>query len=129
MYDPPLNHVTTFGGHPVSCAAAYATLLELLDGDFGTKARKIESITREELTADGIVEIRGTGAMLGMELKDQELTRKVVEKCLGKGVILGWTLHSDTLVRLAPPLIIEEKLLRETLQIINNCVKDFFDAG
>ncbi len=125
MYDPPLNHVTTFGGHPVSCAAAHATLKELISGDFGTKAQKIEAIVREELTAEKIVEIRGTGAMLGMELADWELTKKVVERCLKKGIILGWTLHSDTLVRLAPPLIISDDLLRKTVQAINDCVQFF----
>lgn len=125
MYDPPLNHVTTFGGHPVSCAAAHATLSELLKGDFAEKAGKIESITREILAADGIKEVRGRGAMLGMELRSKEITQKVVEKCLEKGIILGWTLHSDTLVRLAPPLIIEEDLLRSTLRIINSSVEKF----
>jgi len=124
-YDPPLNHVTTFGGHPVSCAAAHATLQELLSGDFGNRATKIEQITREMLTADGIAEIRGVGAMLGMEMRDRDLTQQVVEDCMGKGIILGWTLHSDTLVRLAPPLIIEEDLLRDTLHTINESVKSF----
>jgi len=125
MHDPPLNHVTTFGGHPVSCAAAHATLRELLSGDYGAKAQKIERLSRKILTAGGIAEIRGRGAMLGMELQDRDLTQKVVEDCLEKGIILGWTLHSDTLVRLAPPLIIEEKLLRETLNTINNSVLRF----
>lgn len=122
MHDPPLNHVTTFGGHPVSCAAALATLQELLSDDFGRRAEAIETIVRETLTAQGIVEIRGRGAMLGMELHDKELTRKVVEDCLKKGIILGWTLHSDTLVRLAPPLVIEESLLRDTLRQINKSI-------
>jgi acetylornithine/succinyldiaminopimelate/putrescine aminotransferase len=124
-YDPPLNHVTTFGGHPVSCAAAHATLDELLSGDFGNRADNIEQITREILTADGIVEIRGVGAMLGMEMRDRDLTQQVVEDCMEKGIILGWTLHSDTLVRLAPPLIIEEALLRDSLHTINESVKSF----
>lgn len=127
MYDPPLNHVTTFGGHPVSCAAAHATLTELLDGSYAEKAANIEKITREYLTADGIIEIRGRGAMLGMELKDKEFTQKVVEDCLDKGIILGWTLHSDTLIRLAPPLIIEENLLAETLGKINKSVEKYQD--
>lgn len=122
MYDPPLNHVTTFGGHPVSCAAAHATLSELLKGDFGIKAKQIEKVTRETLTADGITEVRGKGAMLGMELQNKELTQRVVESCLDKGIILGWTLHSNTLVRLAPPLVIGEELLRQTLQTINESV-------
>ena len=124
-HDPPLNHVTTFGGHPVSCAAAYATLDELLSKDYGAKAKEIESITREELTGEGITEIRGVGAMLGMELKDQDTTQKVVEDCMDKGIILGWTLHSNTLVRLAPPLIIEQDLLRNTLKEINNSVVEY----
>jgi acetylornithine/succinyldiaminopimelate/putrescine aminotransferase len=122
MYDPPLNHVTTFGGHPVSCAAAHATLSELLEGNFGAKAKQIEKISRKILTAGGVVEIRGEGAMLGMELHNKELTQSVVENCLDKGIILGWTLHSNTLVRLAPPLVIDEKLLRKTLQTINESV-------
>ncbi len=124
-HDPPLNHVTTFGGHPVSCAAAYATLSELLSDDYGAQAKKIEQIIRKELSADGITEIRGVGAMLGMELEDRDLTQKVVEECLQEGIILGWTLHSNTLVRLAPPLIIEEEFLRSTLQTINKTVKKY----
>lgn len=125
MFDPPLNHVTTFGGHPVSCAAAHATLSELLKDDYGGWASRIESISREELSAPGIEEVRGRGAMLGMELRDREFTRKVVEDCKEKGIILGWTLHSETLVRLAPPLIIEEELLRSTLKKINESIQKF----
>ena len=124
MHDPPLNHVTTFGGHPVSCAAAHATLSELLKGDYEQKAVMIEEQTREILQGDGIVEIRGRGAMLGMELKDKYFTKKVVETCLQKGILLGWTLHSDTLVRLAPPLIITNELLDETLETIVQTIRD-----
>ncbi|MGK7369717.1 MAG: aspartate aminotransferase family protein [Candidatus Halalkalibacterium sp. M3_1C_030] len=124
-HDPPLNHVTTFGGHPVSCAAANATLSELLKGDFAEKTKQIESMARDLLRAKGIVEVRGKGAMLGMELDNKELTQKVVEDCLKQGIILGWTLHSNTLVRLAPPLIIDMDLLEKTLQTINTSVRKF----
>ncbi|MFH5833457.1 aspartate aminotransferase family protein [Halalkalibaculum sp. DA384] len=116
--DPPLNHVTTFGGHPVSCAAACATLSELLKGDFGTKARHIEQKIKSTLDHPAIREIRGRGAMLGMELEEAERTRQVVEDCFAEGIILGWTLHSNTLVRLAPPLIMEDALLDDTLHTI-----------
>ncbi|CAN5397272.1 aspartate aminotransferase family protein [soil metagenome] len=122
-YDPPLNHVTTFGGHPVCCAAAHANLLTLLEGDFETKAEKIELIARKILKGDGIVEVRGRGAMLGLQLRDAELTRNVVEYCFQKGIILGWTLHSNSLVRIAPPLIIEEEPLKECFQTILDGVK------
>ncbi|MDZ7721208.1 MAG: aspartate aminotransferase family protein [Balneolaceae bacterium] len=120
--DPPLNHVTTFGGHPVSCAAAHASLQTLLSDDFGAKATEIENIARNILKGEGIVEVRGRGAMLGLQLRDAELTQKVVKHCFEQGLILGWTLHSNSLIRIAPPLIIERILLEESLQVIRESV-------
>ncbi len=117
-YDPPLNHVTTFGGHPVSAAAAYANLRELLSGNYLKRANEIEKKVREVLKGNGITEVRGKGAMLGLQLESWDLTRKVVEDCFEKGILLGRTLHSNTLVRLAPPLIINDQLLDEVLGII-----------
>ncbi len=124
-HDPPLNHVTTFGGHPVSCAAAHANLQTLLAGNFEKKAEVIEKIARKILNGDGIVEVRGRGAMLGLQLRDAELTQNVVKHCFEKGIILGWTLHSNSLVRIAPPLIIEEKLLEECFNIILEGVEKY----
>ena len=121
-YDPPLNHVTTFGGHPVSAAAAYANLKELIAGNYLSNASKIEQIAKETLQEKGIVEVRGKGAMLGLQLETKALTQAVVEECFEKGILLGWTLHSDTLVRLAPPLIIDEVLLNEVLGTIKQSV-------
>lgn len=122
MYNPPLNHVTTFGGHPVSAAAAFASLKELLTGDYLERASFIEQKIKETLTGPGIVEVRGMGAMLGLELESRELTQAVVEECFGKGVLLGWTLHSNTLIRLAPPLIIEDETLSKVLDTIKESI-------
>lgn len=121
--NPPLNHVTTFGGHPVSCAAAHASLQTLLSDDFGLKAQNIENAVREILQGVGIVEIRGRGAMLGLQLRDADLTQKVVKHCFEQGLILGWTLHSNSLIRIAPPLIINQELLEESLQIISESIR------
>lgn len=123
-HDPPLNHVTTFGGHPVCCAAAYANLEVLLNDDFRSKSESIEMIAKEMLQGDGIVEVRGRGGMLGLQLRDSELTQKVVKICFSKGLILGWTLHSNSLIRIAPPLIIDGELLKECFHIINLAVKE-----
>lgn len=124
-YDPPLNHVTTFGGHPVSAAAAYANLKELLDGDYLNRALEIEKRVKSVLQGNGIVEVRGKGAMLGLQLESWELTQRVVEECFEQGILLGWTLHSNTLVRLAPPLIIEQDLLDEVLDTILKAVQKY----
>ncbi len=123
MFDPPLNHVTTFGGHPVSCAAAEAALNVLIRDGLMERAPEIERMARAILRGTGIVEVRGRGAMLGLQLTDAETTRKAVEHCLDEhGILLGWTLHSNTLVRLAPPLIIDHALLEQTLMTIRQAV-------
>ncbi len=124
-HNPPLNHVTTFGGHPVCCAAANANLRVLLSGDFSAKAAAIEKTARRILKGEGIEEVRGRGAMLGLQLRDSRLTQKVVKECFENGIILGWTLHSNSLIRIAPPLIIDPKLLEDSLQTILGAIRKF----
>ena len=124
-YDPPLNHVTTFGGHPVSCAAAHASLKVLLSEDFASKTFQIAKMACEMLNGDGIIEVRGRGAMLGLQLENSELAANVVDYCLERGVIVGWTLHSDSLIRIAPPLIIEPELLKSSFEIILDGIQKY----
>ncbi len=116
--DPPLSHVTTFGGHPVSCAAAFAALQVLLEENLPARAEAIGQHIRERLDHPLIREVRGRGAMLGMELVDRDVTHTVVERCMDAGVLLGWTLHSNTLVRIAPPLNIPFDVLDDALGIL-----------
>jgi acetylornithine/succinyldiaminopimelate/putrescine aminotransferase len=120
--DPPLNRVTTFGGHPVCCAAAHANLETLLSDDFPQKAFRIAEMACHKLRGEGIEEVRGRGAMLGLQLRDADLTQKVVKQCFDDGLILGWTLHSNSLIRIAPPLIIEPDLLEESFEIILDAI-------
>lgn len=124
-HNPPLNHVTTFGGHPLSCAAAFANLETLLSEDFEQKANRIAEIACHMLQGEGIIEVRGRGAMLGLQLRDSQLTQNVVKHCFENGVILGWTLHSNSLIRIAPPLIIEETLLNTCFEIILEGVEKY----
>lgn len=123
MFNPPLNHVTTFGGHPVSAAAALATLQELLSGNYLERASIIEQKVKAQLIGAGIVEVRGIGAMLGLQLESKELTKAVVTDCFNQGILLGWTLHSNTLVRLAPPLIISDDELDCVLENLQESIK------
>ena len=116
--DPPLSHVTTFGGHPVSCAAALAALEVLLKEGLPARAIELERRIRARLQHESIVEVRGIGAMLGMELSSSSAAEKVVQYCLDHGLLLGWTLHSGSLVRLAPPLNLPLEALGEALDIL-----------
>lgn len=123
--EPALCHVTTFGGHPVSCAAALANLQILLEEQLGKNATAIEKLVKTTLVHPSIVEVRGKGAMLGMELATKDLTEKVVNSCLNEfDIMLGWTLHSNTLVRIAPPLSIDLSILEGALKTILKVIKD-----
>jgi len=122
-HDPPLNHVTTFGGHPVCCAAAHANLETLLAMNAPEKTAEISKLACHMLRGEGITEVRGRGAMLGLQLKDSNLTQKVVEECFKEGIILGWTLHSNSLIRIAPPLTIDINILEDAFQIILRAVE------
>src|SRR5690606_30794448 len=102
--DPPLSHVTTFGGHPVPCAAALAALRVHLEEGLAAGAREIVQRIRARQTLPCIVELRSRGALLGMLLNDGQLTARVVDRCLRHRVLLGCTLLSDRLVRIAPTL-------------------------
>lgn len=124
-YDPPLNHVTTFGGHPVSCAAAHANLKELLEGNYFNRAQEIETVMKSGLKGKGIKEVRGIGAMLGLELESVELTKHVVDLCFENEILLGWTLHSNQLIRLAPPLIISDEQLNFVINTILSALKNY----
>ena len=121
-YHPPLNHVTTFGGHPVSCAASHAALKVLLEQNLMSRATVIEQRVRSALDLEPVKEIRGIGAMLGIQLYSFDQTRDVVQQCFDHGILLGWTLHSNTLIRIAPPLVITDDELNETLHILREVI-------
>ncbi len=117
--DPPLSHVTTFGGHPVSCAAAHAALEVLLEEDLAARAIEVGRRVRTALEGQPHVrEVRGRGAMLGLALNGRQATQATVAACLERGVLLGWTLHSDDLIRIAPPLNIPFSVLDQALSTL-----------
>lgn len=117
-HDPPLAHVTTFGGHPVCCAAGLASLQVILNEELPSRADQTGTRIRNELRSlgeryGGVREVRGLGMLIGLELESAARTRAFAERAFAEGVIIGWTLHSDTVIRLAPPLnISEEELAR-----------------
>ena len=116
--DPPLSHVTTFGGHPVSCAAADATLRVMTEEKLPERARWVGDQIRSKLQPSPISTLRGRGAMMGLDLPSTAIAEQVVKICLDQGVLLGWTLHSGTVIRLAPPLNIPQNILDEALDVI-----------
>lgn len=116
--DPMLGHITTFGGHPIVCAASLATLDELCETQLFREVEKKETLFRALLNHSRIKEIRGKGLMLAIELDDVELCQKVVHRGLEMGIITFFFLFSKTAVRLSPPLTISEDEIRNAAKVI-----------
>jgi acetylornithine/succinyldiaminopimelate/putrescine aminotransferase len=121
-HDPPLAHVTTFGGHPLSCAAGLAALEVLLREDLPARAAAVGGVLLERLAAlrgrGGLVATRGLGLLLGLEFDAPAACARFVARALERGLILGWTLHRDTVVRLAPPLVLSAEETDEAVRRI-----------
>jgi len=114
-FEPKLGHITTFGGHPINCAASLATLEVLLSTNVMSKVKEKEQLFRQYLQHQKIKEIRGKGLMLSIEFDNEQLAKEVVEKSLEKGLILFYFLFTKTAIRITPPLTISEE------EIIKGC--------
>ena len=116
--NPILGHITTFGGHPVSCAAGLATLNAIIAEDLLSAVPEKEELFRSLLVHPKIKEVRGIGLMLSIQLDSFEQVEKVSKLCVTNGVIIDWFLHCDTAMRIAPPLIITEKEIKFACAVI-----------
>ncbi|MGI4750024.1 MAG: aspartate aminotransferase family protein [Janthinobacterium lividum] len=104
--NPILGHITTFGGHPVCCAAGLASLEVILKEELIKDVPQKESLFRELLVHSKIKEVRGKGLMLSIQLSNFNQVENVSKRCVENGVIVDWFLHCETALRVAPPLII-----------------------
>jgi acetylornithine/succinyldiaminopimelate/putrescine aminotransferase len=126
--DPPLGHVTTFGGHPVSCAAGVAAWRVLERGRLWERSETLGERLRAGLRAlswkGHLVDVRGLGLLIGIELDDAERTRQLAEACFAHGLVLNWTLHRDRVIRLAPPLVITESEIDQGLELFSRALDE-----
>jgi acetylornithine/succinyldiaminopimelate/putrescine aminotransferase len=108
-HNPPLGHLTTFGGHPLSCATGLAALdlivAQRLPEKAAASGAQLLRRLRQILTR-GVSEIRGLGLLLGIEFSDAAVARRFVAESLARQVVINGTLNADCVVRLAPPLTI-----------------------
>jgi acetylornithine/succinyldiaminopimelate/putrescine aminotransferase len=125
--DPPLAHVTTFGGHPVCCAAGLASLEVILRENLPRQAQEKGNALLGKLQkligTGGFVSVRGRGLLIGMDFVTPEATKRFVRSCFTDGLVLGWTLHRDTVVRLAPPLIISTAEVEQAVTIMQAALR------
>ncbi len=111
--DPVLGHITTFGGHPVSAAAACATIDVLKKEDYIEKTKEKAETFLQALEHPAIREIRHKGLMMAVQFDSFTQVEKIIKKAMANGLVTDWFLFCDNALRIAPPLVItEEELLK-----------------
>lgn len=118
MSDPVLGHITTFGGHPVSCAAALVAVKQINESGIVGDVKKKEMLFREKLVHPKITEIRGHGLLLAVEIGSFDNVIKLVKKGVEIGFITDWFIFHDSAFRIAPPLNITESEIIEACDLI-----------
>jgi acetylornithine/succinyldiaminopimelate/putrescine aminotransferase len=123
-FEPVLGHITTFGGHPVSCAASLATLNFILENDLLTQIPEKSALFKSLLIHPMIHELRGIGLMLALEMKDFKTVKSVIDLCIERGLITDWFLFCDNALRIAPPLTISLEEIKKACNILLQAMND-----
>lgn len=123
--NPILGHITTFGGHPVSCAAGLATLQTIISENMVTDVEAKGQLFKMLLKHPAIKEVRGKGLMIAVEFDSFETNKKIIDACIRDGLISDWFLHCSNSMRIAPPLIISKAEIEWACEVILKNVKAF----
>jgi acetylornithine/succinyldiaminopimelate/putrescine aminotransferase len=122
--DPPFAHVTTFGGHPVSCAAGLAALCTIEQQGLLKNAETMGGHLRAALARlEGVKEVRGIGLLLGLVLEQPPLTQAVLRLALERGLLVGDFLYADGVIRIAPPLVVSRELCDRAVEILGESLR------
>ena len=117
--NPCLGHITTFGGHPVCCAAGLAALNYLINNKVIESVEHKGALFEERLKSHPrVLEIRRSGLLLALELGKSEYLYRLMEIFKEEGIMSDWFLYCDTAFRISPPLTISESEIEECCQII-----------
>ena len=114
-FDPPLGHITTFGGHPVSCAAGLAAQKVIEEEGLLERALLMEKRYRLGLKHPHIVNIRGRGLFLAVVLEQGVEVSRFISKAFENGLVIDQFLYSDNSFRIAPPLIISDEAVDDSI--------------
>lgn len=117
-HHPVLGHITTFGGHPVCCAAGLATLNILKQSDLISQVSEKEQLFRRNLVHPAIKKINGKGLLLSISFESEALNKKVIARCIENGVLTDWFLFNAGSMRIAPPLIITPEQIKKACKKI-----------
>lgn len=121
--NPVLGHITTFGGHPVSCVAGMAALKVLLQNKWIEEVKAKEQLFLSLLQHEKINSVRSAGLWLSLEFDSFETCKSIIDRCIENGIVSDWFLFAPNCMRIAPPLIITqeeiEEICRKILSYVN----------
>ncbi|WP_245552070.1 aspartate aminotransferase family protein [Chitinophaga pinensis] len=121
---PVLGHMTTFGGHPVICAAGMAGFKVLLEENLIDHVKAKGALFHQYLKHPAIKDIRSLGLMMAVEFESFTMNKKVIDLCIEKGLLTDWFLFAPECLRIAPPLIISEEEIRQACDIILQAIEE-----
>ena len=116
--NPILGHITTFGGHPVCCAAGLTAMKVLLEEKIIDSIKPKEALFRSLLIHKRIKEIRSFGLWMAVEFDSFETNKKIIDICIVSGLMTDWFLFASRGLRISPPLIISEGQIKKACKII-----------
>jgi acetylornithine/succinyldiaminopimelate/putrescine aminotransferase len=118
QHGPILGHITTFGGHPVCCAASLATLQTLLAENYIAEVPSKEQLFKELLVHPAIRSFRSKGLLIALEFDSFETNKKIIDSCIENGVVTDWFLFAPNCLRIAPPLIITPEEIGKACKVV-----------
>ncbi|HOZ50582.1 MAG TPA: aspartate aminotransferase family protein [Chitinophagaceae bacterium] len=118
MYNPVLGHITTFGGHPVCCAAGLAGFEYLIENNLTDDVKRKEMLFKKLLVHPSILKVSSCGLLMAIHFENYETNKKIIDTCIVNGVFTDWFLFASNALRIAPPLIISEREIEEACRII-----------
>lgn len=127
-HDPVLGHITTFGGHPVSCAAGKAALEILLADRLVDNVAQLEKILLHKLVHPAMVARNHCGLWMSLQFADAALNQRIVHQCVRNGLITDWFLFAPDRLRVAPPLTITAAQLEEVCDTLLRSIEEVYSS-
>jgi acetylornithine/N-succinyldiaminopimelate aminotransferase len=122
--NPSLGHITTFGGHPVCCAAGLASLEVIIGENLVKEAERKSDLIKSTLKHQAIKEIRGEGLLLAVKLSDNASINYAVAHAPDFGIILDYFLFCNDSFRIAPPLTITDEEIKLSCELLSKLLDD-----
>jgi acetylornithine/succinyldiaminopimelate/putrescine aminotransferase len=115
---PVLGHISTFGGHPLSCAAGLAAMKVILNENLISAVAEKEKLFQKLLVHPSIKSVRTAGLLIAVEFENFETNKRIIDGCIRDGMLTDWFLFASNCLRIAPPLIISSSEIEEICRII-----------